>query len=805
MQPADAAGGRAAFFVSDPPWKEGEDEVEAEAEAEVAGGPVLRSGEAGCGGSSGSSSSTRGVCGGGPEAGGGPPPPAERLILGPASAEEPALSPEGLLLSLASEPYETVFADPHAPWSGDEAAQDGACFVRNLDTGEVRHLGQDSLTVSFLQGEQADPMRLAGRRTAPWGSWWSEKHRKDEQLRRAAESGDMDVLHRLLAYPIDGSPPVEVNSRGLHDRTALHIAASAGNLDFIETLLEARASMGAQTDTGLTALHLASRQGHSKVVSSLLQAGAEVLYEDTGLSLAIHFAAAKGHAEIVALLLDHGGAQQMHVRNHLGQRPAEASTDIQTAMVFRQFEALLAQGSEKSSGSSGESDEYAGRTPLAKDGVLLRNARADVVHRLLLATRRPPEARSRSSGTATAARSASAGRELCLSPMSSAAGQSTPKVRAPFARVRSGNENLEPVGPNSFELVKLLGRGSFGEVFQVRHKQTDKVFAMKVLQKSKILSSNLLRYAMTERNILAYVRHPYIVYLHYAFQTQSHLVLVLEFCPNGNLQHLICREKRLHEQLARLYTAEILLALCHLHERQTVFRDLKPDNVVIDAAGHAMLTDFGLSKEGVAGQRGTKSFCGSVAFLAPEILLRKGHGHTVDIYNLGVLLFDMLTGLPPFYHPDRETLFANIKHARLQVPQYVPRVAKSLIETLMEREPSRRLGAGRTSEVKEHPFFAGLDFAALMRREVHASTPTMLPALASWRGERPASPLCRGAPESPFGRADRAAGWRARYYSRGRDSDTSSDGNGSVSGWEFAAVPQLLPQREAVKRSEGQC
>jgi len=361
-------------------------------------------------------------------------------------------------------------------------------------------------------------------------------------------------------------------------------------------------------------------------------------------------------------------------------------------------------------------------------------------------------------------------------------GEKTPKVRQPFARVRSGSPETEKVGPNSFELVRLLGRGSFGEVFQVRHKRTDEVYAMKVLQKSRILSSNLLRYAVTERNILAYVRHPYIVSLHYAFQTQSHLVLVLQYCPRGNLQHLLSREKRLQEPLAHLYAAEILLALMHLHERKTVFRDLKPDNVVIDEARHAMLTDFGLSKEGVAGQRGTKSFCGSVAFLAPEILLRKGHGHTVDIYNLGVLLFDMLTGLPPFYHPDRETLFANIKHARLVVPHYVSKTARAFIEALMEREPSRRLGVASTADVQGHPYFADTDFGALMRREVPVPS-------SSWRaGEAPISPLC---PKSPFGRADCAAGWRARHNRGTRGAAGGAEGatGGSVSNWEFAAVP----------------
>merc|ERR1719271_492178 len=142
------------------------------------------------------------------------------------------------------------------------------------------------------------------------------------------------------------------------------------------------------------------------------------------------------------------------------------------------------------------------------------------------------------------------------------------------------------------------------------------------------------------------------------------------------------------------------MALSYLHDRQIVFRDLKPDNVVIDEIGHACLTDFGLSKEGVSALHGTKSFCGSVAFLAPEILQRRGHGHTVDIYGLGVLLFDMLTGMPPFYHPDRETLFTNILHAQLRIPYFVSQPAASLIQALTEREPPRRLGANRTSDIQ---------------------------------------------------------------------------------------------------------
>jgi serine/threonine protein kinase len=184
------------------------------------------------------------------------------------------------------------------------------------------------------------------------------------------------------------------------------------------------------------------------------------------------------------------------------------------------------------------------------------------------------------------------------------------------------------------------------------------------------------------------------------------------------LQRLIEREKRLQESLAQMYAAEVLLALDHLHERNIVFRDLKPDNVVIDEIGHAMLTDFGLSKEGVSTLNGTKSFCGSIAFIAPEILQRKGHNHTVDIYGLGVLLYDMLTGMPPFYDNNREKLYHNIKHARLGVPRWVPKPASAFIYALMEREPKARLGAESTKDVKSHEYFANLDFDALMRREM---------------------------------------------------------------------------------------
>lgn len=216
-------------------------------------------------------------------------------------------------------------------------------------------------------------------------------------------------------------------------------------------------------------------------------------------------------------------------------------------------------------------------------------------------------------------------------------------------------ETVKPkVGPNDFTPLKLLGSGSFGEVYLVKFKSTGELFAMKVLNKSKIWGQNLIRYAKTERDVLSNTSHNFIVSLIFAFQTNSKLFLILEFCPGGDLGFLIQKQGKLNEDRARMYLCEVLLAIEDLHRRDIIFRDLKPDNVVLDNEGHAKLTDFGLSKEGVLEMNnGAKSFCGSVAYLSPEMLRKTGHGKSVDWYLLGVLLYEMLVGKTPYFSENK--------------------------------------------------------------------------------------------------------------------------------------------------------
>lgn len=172
----------------------------------------------------------------------------------------------------------------------------------------------------------------------------------------------------------------------------------------------------------------------------------------------------------------------------------------------------------------------------------------------------------------------------------------------------------------------------------------------------------------------------------------------------------------------------MILALEELHNNGIIFRDLKPENVVLDSDGHAMLTDFGLSKEGVQEGQILKSFCGSVAYLAPEMLKREGHTKSVDWYLLGVLLYEMLHGSPPYFSQNREQLFQNIRKGKLTIDKNLSEKVQHLLKKLLSRNPAKRLGSGRrdASEIKEHPFFENVDWAAVLNRELKVPRPTVI-------------------------------------------------------------------------------
>ena len=282
----------------------------------------------------------------------------------------------------------------------------------------------------------------------------------------------------------------------------------------------------------------------------------------------------------------------------------------------------------------------------------------------------------------------------------------------------------ERITPSSFVCLAQLGKGSFGEVYLVQKINTQEKYAMKVLRKERIMGQNLLKYAIAERNVLSLSHHPFIVKLNFAFQTSSKLFLILEYCPNGDLAKHLLFEKRFPEAKAKFYICEVLLALENLHQRDIIFRDLKPDNVVLDEEGHCKLTDFGLSKEGVNENQYAQSFCGSIAYLAPEMLKKQGHGKAVDWYLLGVLFYEMLVGITPYFTGRKEDIFHNIEFGELRIPNFVSSEAADLLRGLLERDPNKRLGGSLkdAQEIKEHPYFKDIDWNKVYNKEIKPPT-----------------------------------------------------------------------------------
>ncbi|KAI5067487.1 hypothetical protein GOP47_0018015 [Adiantum capillus-veneris] len=275
------------------------------------------------------------------------------------------------------------------------------------------------------------------------------------------------------------------------------------------------------------------------------------------------------------------------------------------------------------------------------------------------------------------------------------------------------------VGPADFTLLKVVGQGAFGKVFQVQHIYTKEILAMKVMRKEEIMEKNQGDYMKAERNILTKIIHPFIVQLRYSFQTKSKLYLILDFINGGHLFFQLYRQGTFSEDLARVYTAEIVSAVSHLHNNGIIHRDLKPENILLDAEGHVKLTDFGLAKE-VEEYAQTNSLCGTVEYMAPEILLAKGHGKAADWWSIGILLYEMLIGQPPFTQRNRQKLQEKIVKDRIKLPHYLSSEAHSLLKGLLQKDPIKRLGSGtnRSDEIKQHKWFKCINWNKLEARAI---------------------------------------------------------------------------------------
>lgn len=279
-------------------------------------------------------------------------------------------------------------------------------------------------------------------------------------------------------------------------------------------------------------------------------------------------------------------------------------------------------------------------------------------------------------------------------------------------------------GPDDFEILKLIGKGTFGQVFQVRKRDTKRIYAMKVLSKKVIVQKKEIQHTIGERNILvrtATTESPFIVGLKFSFQTAADLYLVTDYMSGGELFWHLQKEGRFVEERAKFYIAELILALRHLHQHDIVYRDLKPENILLDANGHIALCDFGLSKANLAKNDTTNTFCGTTEYLAPEVLLdEQGYTKMVDFWSLGVLVFEMCCGWSPFYAEDTQQMYKNIAFGKVRFPRdALSAEGRSFVKGLLNRNPAHRLGAkADAEELMAHPFFNDIDWVALGKKSI---------------------------------------------------------------------------------------
>lgn len=284
------------------------------------------------------------------------------------------------------------------------------------------------------------------------------------------------------------------------------------------------------------------------------------------------------------------------------------------------------------------------------------------------------------------------------------------------------------VSIHDFNVVTTIGKGAFGQVFLVKSKRNPgDLYALKSIRRKDIVHQRQYEIIERERRIMEQLHCPFIVELHYVLKTKESLFFVLDYCAGGELLFHLARLGHFPERMARFYCAELCLALEYLHDRDIVYRDLKPENILLSGQGHVKLVDFGLARSGVPSYKeGARTYCGTEQYLAPEVLDRREYGKAIDWWALGMILFEMLTGLPPWYNADnRHEVFAGIRYGVLKFPRYISRMTALFIQALLTRDVSRRLGSMRGSrEVKEHPYFHSIDWIEMEELQV---IPPMVP------------------------------------------------------------------------------
>lgn len=475
-----------------------------------------------------------------------------------------------------------------------------------------------------------------------------------------------EALLDLITKGYEGAT-ADVNFRDSHGKTPLHTAAETGQLRACQAILDYGKikDLNLEDAAGLTPLALACKNGHGHIMRLLLRSGAKLNIQDHEGNSPLHYIVKARSTEMFSYLLRRDA--DLTLRNKEGLTPVE-----------------LAKSSRFNDQVCVMNVVQPACRPLCKT---LEEESVEF----------DDSFEEESSSGAQSVQSASAG---------------------------EGDTDLF-----DFEMLRPIKKVSYGEIlYLVRHLKSERLYTMKVIKKAKLTGRTLyMKYALTEKKVLTVVKHPFITELKYTFQSETFLYLIIDHCRGGDLARYLKRNLLFSEDQARVYCAEAVLALEALHSQDIIYRNLKPSNVELDHSGHIKLTNFGLAKEKVADHRAANSFFMSFSHVAPEIIKSEGHGKPADWYMLGVFLYELLTGLPPFANPNKNQFIEDIKSCELPLPTHWAPATASFLRALLAKDPADRLGSLRGAEdVKSHAFFAGVFWSSTMCHQSSLAPPPQL-------------------------------------------------------------------------------
>ena len=273
------------------------------------------------------------------------------------------------------------------------------------------------------------------------------------------------------------------------------------------------------------------------------------------------------------------------------------------------------------------------------------------------------------------------------------------------SKVKSGKISLK-----NFKIMGILGVGGFSTVYKVRHIMTDKVYAMKVMNKNYIIFKKYLHYVVSEFEIMKDLSgFPFVLDLHYCFQSANYLYMIIDYCPNGDFNNLAKINN------LKLFFAEVILAFEHIHKHNTVYRDLKPENIILDETGHIKVCDFNLAKNGITKGKRALSFCGSPMYLSPDMLSGKGVDQRCDIYGIGLIMYELVSGFPTFNADDIDTLYKDIRLNKINFD--MPGITgdiKDLLQKILVEDPEKRISL---EEMKKHEYFKDISFLKVYKKQ----------------------------------------------------------------------------------------